>query len=292
MGYFEARIHVKKSSRGIFEESFRVLTSFFSKIVRSSQERNFFFVRSALSLFIISLPYALTISDPKGPSQVYTPFSSFSFAMRNGQFTGFGSAGIQTQVGKTWEKRRKRLREDLTNLNQFDRFHIKKILRRSTSCALHVAICYPMLPIFRIFLTFWFYILVQWDLVRCSEAKQGMLRQRWAGFGIASAATSPWHGQDSAGNLDEPGWTWGEPGVNLGDKQCQKTPECSQNVHRMKEDWTAMNSDEQHQNLREMWLRFYFKLKRWVGWDQIDPVSSLLRHVKANITEVLADWCH
>ena len=156
--------------------------------------------------------------------------------------TGFGSAGIQTQVGKTWEKRRKRLREDLTNLNQFDRFHIKKILRRSTSCALHVAICYPMLPIFRIFLTFWFYILVQWDLVRCSEAKQGMLRQRWAGFGIASAATSPWHGQDSAGNLDE-------PGVNLGWTWVTSNAKRHRNVHRMftewkktEQQWTAMNS--------------------------------------------------
>lgn len=123
------------------------------------------------------------------------------------------------------------------------------------------------------------------DVVRCSEAKQGMLRQRWAGFGIASATTSPWHGQDSVGNLDEPGvnlgWTWVTSNAK---RHRNEQNRMFTEWKKTEQQWTAMNSNEQHQNLCEMrlmWLRFYFKLKRWVGWDQMGPDWPSFFFVKA-----------
>ena len=98
--------------------------------------------------------YALTI----WPWSVYT--SPFTFALRNGHFTGFGSAGIQTQaMGNTWAERTDK-KTTQRGLDKFDRFHKYKNKQQIVPC---------MLSIFRIFLMFFLYLRV----VRCSEAKQG-----------------------------------------------------------------------------------------------------------------------
>ena len=120
-----------------------------------------------------------------------------------------------------------------------------------------------------------------------------MCRHRWvwAGFGIASAATSPGHGQDSVGNLDEPGWTW------VTSRNAKTDLQKLQNVSewkKLKEYW----SNEQHQNLREMRLRFYTvqteAISRMVGPDRpsfffVQACEGLFRRISWKFR--LNDWC-
>ena len=127
-------------------------------------------VCSALSLFMISLPYlwqSLTL-------RALVKFTRLSVS----QWGTVNSQALAQLAFKPrpWGKHEKKKENDSEriwpiwiNLTDFIFDKYKKILRTSTSCALHVAICCPMLPIFRIFLKCWFYIRVRWDLVRSSE---------------------------------------------------------------------------------------------------------------------------